>query len=612
MIHAACAVDVRLAAQLSSRLDVYDEAREACRMAVAELLTTPMLPVRCRGALAAFQSREPTLLRAALDVLTETRKAGIYQASFGEVFDLDYLFAHRGTLGAWVGATGTDQVLEAIAERGDDGWGSWLEEMATAGKVTIAAAASTALACAAGIPPWTTPHLRQVVEGNAHRLRAVAKRGSNVELARWVAEHYEECVRDEGSGWIDVNGVVLACGDDGVFARLLERFDDLTPAAQERLGFAVVKRGDPWLGRFQEKAFAAGVSPHHHELTASVSSSIDDETARSWIRRGPSVLGWRVLIERHQNALVPELIAALPDSFENLNAVPALKALRFLAEPPDTLADQIWARVRGTMTPMAMEDVLYALAPIRSRGVPSVVAQLARDPSFLPGYHLARFLGLLQNWQSETGLTFRVKGGAEVAGDLDFVEWLLMRRFPSVATEAGFSSRLRPVRALIVPVLLSNFEEDPETCTKLIADAGGVGQFHSAFVEHLLADAGRAALIPKLFAACLDTFPEQVLIRALDTPGFDFRGFLRGIAGSSNPAHLSLHAAIVRKAVDTGLDLWAYRDVAQALRVHVRAELRAVLQEATVQGSENGTWLIREVESACGELLVNERGEWLA
>lgn len=608
MVHAALEIDACLAAQLGARLEAHDEARAALRMTLAGMLSNPMLPVRCRGALAALQSRDPTLLPAALDILTETRKGGVYLPSFGEVFDLDYLFAHRGTLGAWLGATGTDQLLEVIAEHGDERWSSWLDQMATAGKLTVQLAVSTALACDARISPWTAPHLSAVADGSAHLLRSVAKRGSNIEFARWLADHYEECVEGEGSGWFDINGVVVACGDDGVFARLLERFDGMSPPAQERLGFAVVKRGDPWLGRFQERAFAVGSSQHHHQLAAAVSLGIDDDTARAWIRRGPSVLGWRVLVERHQNAAVPELVAALPNSFENVHSIPALKAIRFLAEPPDTLADEVWSRVRGTMTPMAMEDVLYALAPIRARGVPSVVGQLARNPFFLPGYHLARFLELLRKWQAETGLTFRVKEGA---GDLGFVEWLLMRRLPSVGAEAGFSSRLRPVQAMVVPILLAHFEDDPETCMTLIAEAGAVGRFHSALVEHLLAHPGRAALIPTLFATCMDTFPEQVLLRVLDAPGIDFRGLLGAIAASSTPTHMSLHVAIARRALENGLDLWAYRDVAQALRVHPRAELGPVLQEATAEGVENGLWLIREVETACGELLVNERGEWL-
>lgn len=609
-IDAARDVDAVLAATLGSRFGA-DVVATATRDRVVDMLRSPLLPVRCRGAVAALRSRDDALVRSSLDVISAARESNIHVPALADAIHPDALYVSRGTIAEWLGSVGSDLVVEAIAEHGDERWSPWLAQMAAGGKLTYPVAVAAALACEARIPDWTKPHLATVMGGEAYRLRPAARRGANHELAMWIADHYGSHVELRHSGWFNLNEVLTRCGDDRVWARLLERFDTLPPSAQETLGFAVVERGDPWLGRFQKKAFASGAAAHHHRLAEPVSLEIDDDTARSWIAREPAVLGWRVLISRHQNRIVPDLLAALPESFHDLDAIPALKAMQYLVHPPESLADEIWRRVRGTMTPMAMEDVLFALAAIRTRGVPLVVGTLVRRPSFLPSYHFVRFVDILSKWQRDTGVTIRV---TERENQLSFLEWIVVRRIPLDRDDDLFRSRLGPVRDAFAPIFLAHFREDPATYARLLAACGRVDRYHAGLVEHLLATPGQAAQIPEVFSTAFDTFPETVLETVLDAPGVDFRKMVRSLAASSTPVHARLHATVARRLLARDFDIWAHRDVAHALRVHPRGVLLRILKEVVGDqaSDEARLWLVREVEAASGELLINERGEWLS
>jgi hypothetical protein len=157
---------------------------------------------------------------------------------------------------------------------------------------------------------------------------------------------------------MNLNHVLASCGDDGVFEYLLYCFSSMKTMAQETLGFAIVALGGPWVARFQEVAFRSTGATHHHQLAKAVALEIDDATARCWIANGFSEPGWRVLIARHGGAIVPEMVASLPESFEGLDYIPTLAAMRYLVNPPESLRDEIWRRVRGTMRPRTTEDAI--------------------------------------------------------------------------------------------------------------------------------------------------------------------------------------------------------------------------------------------------------------
>jgi hypothetical protein len=443
----------------------------------------------------------------------------------------------------------------------------------------------------------------------SYLLRSSAARGTNVELAKWVAAHYGELVGKEQSAYYDLNLVLVGCGTDAVFADLLDRFPTMAIQAQQSLGYAVGRRGDPWIGRFQQKAFAKGDYSKHHHLHKFVSSEISDETARAWIKTGPEVLGWRVLIARHGNDVLDELLRELPEAFDGLDVIPPLKALGHLPNPPDDLADALWARVRGTLRPQAGQDLLYALAPIRNRGIPSVIARLARDPESLPSFHLFLFLNLFRSWQAATGLSVRVVSSGS---DVPLVEWLLLKRLPGHGADSYITGSMNWIADLAVPVLLSHFEENREDYLGLLIAAGKISQFHRGVVECMLANPKHVPLIPKLFASAFDSFPEEVLLRVLDAPQTEFGDFVRALSESPSAAHKALHARTIASLFQRPFEISHYRYVARALRTHPRWALQEFLKGVLSRRDDREMWLIRETEAASGERLIDETGAWLS
>ena len=63
--------------------------------------------------------------------------------------------------------------------------------------------------------------------------------------------------------------------------------------------------------------------------------------------------------------------------------------------------------------------------------------------------------------------------------------------------------------------------------------------------------------------------------------------------------------------MDVRQDLWAYRGVAEILRVHEPSALRRLLADELTQMTECSLELIREVERATGNLFIDESGAWL-
>lgn len=609
MISFACETDAILAAQLSSCVDSHNEQKVSLERMLQAMLSDDRPPVRCRGAIAALYSRSEPLLKNALGVLAELREAKLYVHAFDTALDPAALFKHRGVLGEWIGSHGTDQVIDAIAERGDARWGTWFEQLANAGKLSIPTAVGAALACEARVSSWARAHLPTLIRTESYQLRAAAKRGANVELARWVAAHYAEYADGSDSTGFHLNDVLVGCDDDSAFSSLLDSFLQMPHKAQELLCFGIARRGDPWLSRFQRKAFESGGQQFHYELRSNVSLEIDDATARNWIANGPSELGWRVLIARYGNSVVPEMVGHLPASFENLHFIHALSAMRYLSNAPESLVEEIWQRVRGHMMPRAMEDVIAALSNVRLKGIPSLVGQMSRGPFFLPTYHLMRFLQHLRRWEAENHLSFQVQTNGR---GYSLTEWLLLTRMPRDRNDHFFLQAVQDARDLVINIALTYYNDDEKACIRLLSTDGLADGYHEGLFEYLVADPVRAGLIPKVFSRAFDTFPEQALLRLLDTPGIDFISLLTALGTSSSPVHERLHGEIVTRVLHLPTNLFMHRDVAKVLHVHTRDALLRLLRNAIPVMTSDATWLVRAIEQVRGELLINERGDWLS
>ena len=437
---------------------------------VTRTLSDGHLAVRNRGGLAALESGRSGYLARALSVLSELTSAKLYVADWAQALQPKSLFPQRATLADWIGSEGTVFVLDAIAERGGPEWTPWLEQIASAGKVAPVDALAAALGCAGDIPDWGGPHLDDLFSAKSWKLRTAASRRANTALARHIAAQYERLVetviKQNSSAWVDLNRVLVACGDDAVFESLLSRFGSMGARSQELLGFAVVERGQPWIAAFQKIAFAKAGGRQHHKLAEVLSPDVDDAMARAWIKAGWYEVGWRVLIARHGEAVLPELIAQLPASFADLHDIPALAVMRFFNNAPASLPNDLLSRLGSPMQPKAMQDVLNAIARVYPTGLPTIVQFVSQQPDALPAYHIAQALRLHEAWRGRFGGQLSVN--LPTGESRPFSHWIAMlcarRRW-----ENHFTAEMLALSPdLAIGFVLAEFKDDVEKAAAVL------------------------------------------------------------------------------------------------------------------------------------------------
>jgi nucleoside phosphorylase len=609
-IAAAANDDLVLAATLDAGLrSPYPDP--ALAAGIDRALSDSRLAIRSRGGLAALESGRSAYLRGALEALTALSSAKLYVADWPQALQPQVLFPQRAIIADWIGLAGTDFVLDAIAERGGPEWVPWLEQMASAGKITKIAALAAALGCTAGIPAWGQPHLDDLFRTKPWALRAAAARRSNPALARHIATDYErlvEAVIPQNSGaWIDLNRALVGCGDEAVFESLLSRFGVLTERAQELLGYAVVERGQPWIAAFQRIAFAKPGGRQHRKLAETLSPEIDDATARAWINAGHYEVGWRVLIAHHGEAVLPELIADLPASFADLHHIPSLAVMRFLDQAPASLPNQLLKRLGSPMQPKAMQDVLNAMAKAYPTGVPAIVQFVSQQPDGIPAYHIAQALGLYEAWREKFGGQLFVQ--LPTGDSLSFSRWIA-RHSALYRWEDHFTPEMLSLSPdLAVEVVLNHLKGDVEKIAAVLKALKDVRSYNAALLDYMLAVPKLAELIPGVFASAFDTFPVTALHRCIASPDIDQEVLMFRLGVTSNPVHRSVHAELIQRVLAGPVELHRYRYVANMLRGHTAEDTDSLLRNAEGVGGDGWLWLVREVEAARGERLINEAGE---
>jgi hypothetical protein len=571
------------------------------------------LSVRYRAGLAGLHSRKPRHLARALSTISDVIDAKLFPLELLNVFKPANLFPSRGILGDWLGASGTDQLVDAIAKEGGPEWEPWLEQVMWAGKLDPSLALGAALACSDKVPSWGSGLLEDLIRNKAWKLRPVGERGSNTSFAAWIAAQYEEIAGNwlstGGSGWIDLNRVLVACGSDAHFESLLSRFSTMPSKVQEILGYAVVERGDPWIGRFQKIAFAGGNSKQHHRLSEQVSLDIDDETARHWISVGQDQLGWRVLIKRHGNAVLPELIGRLPQSFGGLDQVPSLAAMGYLDDPPESLATELWSRIGSPMLPKTMEDMLLALARIEPGGVPSIMQFCVNQRGALPNYHVSVIVRLYVEWRQHHGLDLVVR---TPTGDIPFPDWALKTASRGDDDKALLSRGFRYAPDVAVRVVLSDLTTDDNVAKQVLEAVQPLERHDPALFSRMIGSSVLAPLMPNLFSEVFDAMSGEEIRQLVSSPYIKFETLIWRLSKDTNPLHKQVHTELIERVMNEPLNLHHYRNVGDMLRGYSRDELREMVRPIVARGDENAHWLLRQIEYVRRERLINEAGELLA
>lgn len=595
---------------LAAALDVSrgaDRPMLALTEALSRALGDPRLAVRNRAAIAALEGKRPGLFRPALEVLAELGRSSIYPSEWKLALRPTVLYAQRATLADWLGAPNSSLVLEVIAEGGGPEWNLWLEQVAANGRISWAEATATALCCCSEVPQWVRPHLDTVIASCAWLLRPAAARRGNRALARFIAIEYDRLVESvvelNSSGWIELNRVLVGCGDDDTFGLLLSHFPSMRPRAQELLGFAVVERGTSWVARFQRVALATG-APHHHKLAKEFSPEIDDETARAWITAGHDEAGWRVLIARHGEEVLPELIKQLPPSFAGIHHIPALAHMRWLPSAPVTLIDDIWRRLGSPMQPKATQDVLNAVARVHPAGIPHIVRFIAEQPNALPGYHLRQALLLYREWQKRSGEMLCVKTTDGI--EHPFPDWIALHSVMS-----DWEEHFTPELLALTPELAIEYAvhhlDDKRAAAVLTALKGGAA-YSAPLLDRMLAAPALAALIPQVFAEGFELFPIDALRRCIESSDIDQESLLYRLAATMNPMHREVHEELLERVLACSPKWHVLQYVAGMLRAYSREEVLQIIDAVPHCREDCWLWFVRLVEGTRGERLINEDG----
>ncbi|WP_131278669.1 hypothetical protein [Hylemonella gracilis] len=605
-VNAIVEEDIVLAAVLETSRSV-ERPLSLLTESFSRAFADPRLAVRNRAAMAALEGSRPDFFRPALEVLAELGRSKLYLPEWKQALRPNALYAQRATLADWLGSPNSDLVLNAIAERGGPEWSPWLEQVAATGRISWAEAAATALGCCGDVPQWVHPHLDTVIASHPWLLRAAATRRSNRSLARFIAIEYERLVESvvalNSSGWIELNRVLVGCGDDDILGLLLSRFPSMGPRAQELLGFAIVECGSPWVARYQRVALATGAA-HHHKLAEVLSFEIDDETARAWIAAGHDEAGWRVLIARHGEALLPELIEQLPQSFAGIHHIPALAHMRWLSTAPDTLIDEIWRRLGSPMRPKAMQDVLNATARVYPKGIPHLVMFIAKQPNALPTYHIRQALLLYEDWQKRSGLVLRIKTRDGI--EHPFPYWIALHSVMN-RWEDHFTPQFLALSPDLAIDCVVHHLDDKRAAAVLMA-LNGTATYSARLLDRMLAVPSLAALIPQVFADGFDLFPVEALQCCIASSEIDQDSLLYRLAATANPMHRAVHEELMTRVLDAPLQLNNLRYVADMLRAYSREEVLHIIDSSIHFREDCWFWFVRLVEAARGERLINEDG----
>jgi pimeloyl-ACP methyl ester carboxylesterase len=619
LVEAAVGYDWLLAVKLHTESGS-GELHPAIVDALEHGFSNPRLAVRERAAIASLLSRNPKYISQALQTLSDLHGQLAVGRIWVDAFDPTALFPLRGVIAKWVGSPGTNYLLESIAEKGTSQWVAWLEQMAIADKITWDDATATALACSSTIPAWGYERLHALLRDAPWKLRKVALRRSNLALATLIASEYnqiiEQVVASRSSGWIDINRVILDCGNDQTLEQLLIDFRHMTDSTQELLGFAVVDKGGQWIAKFQKAAFSVPKltrHTHHHKLAKAMSLDIDDETARQWIANGYGHSGWRVLIARHGVAMLPELTANMPSSFSGIDYVPELEYIAYLQSAPASLAHEIWSRVDGQMQPKTTQDVLLAAAVIKPIGMFSIAEFLVRAHFSIPAYYLLIVLQIYADWQKDTGQKVHVEFDGNSLG----LDQCIVISALTKAWDEHYSPRiLAKFPDLAIESVLDRFSDD-ESRQEEILTVFKVRAYHDDLFNAMLARPRLAKLIPDVFGECFETFPEVSVMKAIQCESIDQIALCYRLSKSSNPLHRCAHSKLIVRALQGTTDVAGYRQVANCLRSHPRYDLINLLRETIFRSKLNAwddkvMWFIREVECVRSELLITEAGEFIA
>ncbi|MFW1745511.1 hypothetical protein ACG9XW_04685 [Acinetobacter guillouiae] len=576
------------------------------------LLNDSRLAVRNRGALAAIEINQSKFIPDILNVFSSLVESKIYPFELKHALHPENLFTHRSAIMKWLGAPGSNQILDLISESGGIEWNHWLHQAAIAGKISYVDALAASLACSSNVPIWGETYLDDLLTTKYWKLDLVSKRQSNISLARKLARDYDRLVANviprNSSGWCDLNQLLISCGDEEVFHLLLKNFAAMSEFSQERLSFAIIKKGSSWIAKFQRIAFASPVKDGHpySKLFDHFSMEIDDVTARQWIENGYKEIGWKVLIARYGELILPELILKLPQSFAGFHYIPELACMKFFQKSPIYLIKELWGRLGSPMQPLTMEHMLDALATVEPEGMYSIISFIFNNPDSLPIYHICKVIRLYESWTQKTGLEINIGSVHKES----FTNWIIKLR--AIDWEDSMTpSMLALAPDLAIEFTLNELKNDEDKAFAVLKTINDLKSFNEPLFEFMISSSRLATHIPYIFANCFDTFPDNALQQCLNSSYIDQKILLFKLSSTNNPLHHYQHIELIKRTLEEPTNLHSYQYIANMLTAYSRSEIIDILKSVIQKNDNNSLWLIREIEMIRAERLIDEFGKIL-
>ncbi len=165
--------------------------------------------------------------------------------------------------------------------------------------------------------------------------------------------------------------------------------------------------------------------------------------------------------------------------------------------------------------------------------------------------------------------------------------------------------------SLAINVVLDLFKNDDDKAAAILRELKDVKSYHADLLDRMLASPKLAALIPDVFANCFDTFPAEALRCCIASADVNQDTLLCRLGSTSNPLHRSEHAELMRRVLESPMNLHHYRFVAAMLTSHTRHDVLTLLAGTNCPQEDRWLWFVREVEAARGERLINEAGRIL-
>lgn len=118
--------------------------------------------------------------------------------------------------------------------------------------------------------------------------------------------------------------------------------------------------------------------------------------------------------------------------------------------------------------------------------------------------------------------------------------------------------------------------------------------------------------IPALFAEVMDQMSSDELLLLAAAPKIDFDVLLWRISSTSNPMHRRFHIEAIARVLVKDVNLHYFRYTGLMMRAYSRDQMREIRRLPPFDiRNDKALWLIRMIEEARHERLIDEAGEVL-